>query len=234
MTLVLLPNLLGSSMPHTTFLPPPVDEIMTQIDGLIAESEGGGRSYLRRFKTKKKTHEIPIALLNEHSSEDLDFFLEPVIKGETWGVVSDCGLPCLADPGASLVLRARQLNIPIQTFSGPSSLMLALMASGLPAQRFSFRGYIAKEAQQRTKELLNWEKESRKEKATQIFIEAPYRNEWTLKACIEHLNPNTFLSIGCALTTPDELIKTLPISVWRKKTLPDVMKKPTVFLFYAM
>jgi len=234
MPLLLLPNLLGEGRDHTPFFPPTVDQAMTEIDGLIAESEGGGRSYLKRFKTKKKPHEIPIALLNKHTSfKDLEFLLEPVQKGETWGIVTDAGLPCLADPGSALILRAKQMNIPITAFVGPSSIFLALMQSGLSGQHFTFHGYISKGQEQREKELFHWEKNSRALQETQIFIEAPYRNVHTLKSCLEVLHEKTLLCVAWDLTLPSQEIKTLPLFLWRRQELPSIEKKPAIFLFYA-
>ncbi|MCB1149057.1 MAG: 16S rRNA methyltransferase, partial [Chlamydiia bacterium] len=123
MKLLLLPNVLGPVKHHQVFLPASVDRAMETIDGLIAESEGGGRAYLKRFQLKDKPQNIPLQLLNKNTNpEDIDFMLEPCLKGEVWGVVSDAGLPCIADPGALLVSRARKLGIPIQAFVGPSSI----------------------------------------------------------------------------------------------------------------
>ncbi len=229
MTLLLLPNLLGSLSDHTSFLPCAVDRAMETIDGLIAESEGGGRSYLKRFRTKKKPHLMPIALLNKHSSFDqLDFLLEPIIAGETWGVVSDAGLPCLADPGSALVLRARQLNIAIEAFPGPSSITHALMLSGLPGQRFTFHGYISRE---RVQELKTWQRAAQKQKSTQIFIETPYRNLATLQESLNILDPNTLFCLATDLTLPSQKVWVYPVKVWRKRTLPPLSKRPTIFLF---
>jgi len=234
MPLLLLPNLLGSAAQTHLFLPASVDIAMTTLDGLIAESEGGGRSYLKRFRTKKRAHEMPIALLNpKMDAKYLDFLLEPIIEGETWGVVSDSGLPCLADPGSALVLRARQLALPLEAFVGPSSIFLSLMQSGLPGQRFVFHGYIAKEPENRKKELKAWENSSKKEQETHIFIEAPYRNLHTLASCLEVLSEKTLLSVACDLTLPTQEIKTGPLFMWKKGSLPEIAKRPAIFLFYA-
>ncbi len=235
MPLLLLPNLLGESPdPVSQFFPSSVDAAVQELDGLIAESEGGGRSYLEPFSPKKKPHLMPIALLNKNTPQDhLDFLLEPVVKGETWGIVSDAGLPCLADPGAALVLRAKQLNLSIRAFVGPSSIVLALMQSGLTGQRFVFHGYIGKEPLQRKKELQLWEKESKKEQMTHIFIEAPYRNNHTLQSCIETLDGHTLFCVASNLTLETQHIHTAPIHLWRKQPLRDLSKQPAVFLLSA-
>ena len=227
MTLYLLPNLLGPTTDYHYFLPESIDRAMAQIDGLIAESEGEGRRYLKRFKLKKKPHEMPIALLTKKSQE-LDFLLEPLLKGEMWGVVSDCGLPCLADPGAALVMRARQLNIPIVAFTGPSSITHALMLSGLSGQTFFFHGYLPKEPEERITTLRHWEKIGR---TTHLFIEAPYRNVHAYNACLQTLHDSTLFCVATMLTLPEQWVHTASISFWKKNPTPDIGKKPTIFLF---
>lgn len=228
--LILLPNVLASAVDVACFLPPILHEIMLTLDGLIAESEGGARSYLNRYKTKKRAHLMPVALLSGEKS-DLDFLLEPIRKGEIWGLISDAGLPCLADPGAQLVLRARYHGIKVRAISGPSSITLALMQSGLSGQRFSFHGYIAKEGEQRKKELLAWQRLAQEERATQIFIEAPYRNKHTYLDCLKYLHPKTMLCIASNLTAEDEIIITLPVEKHDTALAEKIAKKPTLFLF---
>lgn len=222
MTLYLLPNLLASLKDHHLHLPASVDAAMLELDGLIAESEGEGRRYLKRFRLKKEPYQIPIALLDE----EVDFLLEPLLKGERWGVVSDCGLPCLADPGAKLVKRARERNVPIVAFSGPSSITLALIQSGLSGQEFFFHGYIP--TKEPEKALLDWEK---MKGVTHIFIEAPYRNTHTFKRCLDTLQERTRFCVACDLTLPDQFISTQSILSWKKREVPDIQKKPTIFLF---
>lgn len=232
--LLLFPNLLGSTKDHQSFLPASIDQAVATIDGLIAESLQGGRSFLYHFKTKRKPHEIPIALYNEHTPHnDIDFILEPILKGERWGLVSDAGLPCVADPGSELVLRARELGIVIKAFVGPSAILLSLMQSGLPGQRFSFHGYLSKLPEVRKKEIVFLEERSKKEKATQIFIEAPYRNKHTFQNLIEILRAQTYLCVACDLTLASEQVITLPIAEWKRLPVPDLSKKPVIFLISA-
>jgi len=232
MPLYLLPNLLGPIEDHKFFLPNSVDQIVPSLDGLIAESEKGGRRYLSRFKMHKKPSEIPIALLNEHTRiSDIDFLLEPLVAGENWGVVADAGLPCLADPGASLVLRSHERNIAVKCFSGPSSITHSLMLSGLSGQRFNFYGYIARHPQERKKSLQLWE---RTKGVTHLFIEVPYRNVMTVKSCLETLQGATLFCIASQLTLPDEWVATKPISMWKKENFdtlhPHLAKKNAIFL----
>lgn len=231
--LLLLPNLLGDHRHHQPFLPQSVDKAVATLDGLIAESEKEGRRYLGRFETKKPAMEIPIALLNEHTPEaDLDFLLEPITKGERWGFVSDAGLPCIADPGSKLVLRARQKGILVQAFVGPSSILSALMLSGLPGQSFAFSGYLPKEPSERRQQIERLVVNAKRENATQILMEAPYRNSYTLEALLQTLPESSLLCVAWDLTMPTQGVVTNTVRGWKKTTLPSLEKKPALFLFH--
>lgn len=231
-TLYLFPNLLGKHLYHEPWLPCSIDKAVLDIDGLIAESAQGGRSFLNRFRTKKKPSSLPLGIFNEHSrEEDVDFLLEPLLSGEHWGFVSDCGLPCIADPGSSLVFRARQKGILVKAFSGPSSITLAIMLSGLPSQSFSFHGYVKRNVNERKRAILELERRSRADEATQVFIEAPYRSEKTIRNFVEILDESTRLCAAWDLTMPTQGIVCQDVSLWRKNPLPNLRKKPTVFLF---
>lgn len=229
--LLLLPNVLGEQRHHELFLPTSVDRAVQSIDGLIAESEQCGRRFLSRFKTERPANEIPIALFNEHTPDDhIDFLLEPIIKGERWGLVSDGGLPCIADPGDRLVSRARVLGIPIQAFVGPSSILLGLMLSGLPGQQFTFHGYLDKEPSKRQERIKQLEKDTKKNGYTQIFIEAPYRNQHLLESLVNTLTDSTRLCVAWDLTLPSQGILSQPVGIWKKSPLPNLEKKAAIFL----
>lgn len=233
--LLLLPNLLGEHRYHAPFLPGSVDKVVGTLDGLIAESEQAGRRYLGRFETKKPAKDIPIALYNKNTPDaDIDFILEPISKGERWGLVSDSGIPCMADPGSKLVRRARARGLQVQAFVGPSSILLALMQSGLPGQKFYFHGYLEKDHQKRKREIQLLEKQSSKEESTQIFIEAPYRNQALIEQLVETLSDDTWLCVAWELTMPEQGIVSQPISLWKKSPLPNLEKKNAVFLFSAV
>ncbi len=228
----LFPNLLAEGTDPTIFLPKSVGEAVRTIDGLIAESEKGGRAYLKLFGIAPQN--MPISVLSEHTRpEELEELLVPIKKGQRWGVVSDCGLPCLADPGAQLVRRARELNIPIQTFVGPSSITLALMLSGLSGQCFAFHGYLEREEEQLSRQIRALEKRSLQEKETELCIEAPYRSPKLLGQLIANLSDRTLLCAAWDLTLPTQGVITQTVSAWKKAALPDLTKKPTVFLFFA-
>jgi 16S rRNA (cytidine1402-2'-O)-methyltransferase len=226
--------LLAEELPHGLFLPKSVDEAVRNINGLIAESEKSARAFLRRFSYPEGKHfsSIPLKTLNEHTKpEEIDELLQPLLKNETWGLISDCGLPCLADPGAGLVRRAREKGIQIKAFVGPSSITLALMLSGLPAQCFAFHGYLEREEEPLKLKIRALEKRSQQENETELFIEAPYRNQKLLTRLVETLNEKTLLCVAWDLTLPTEGVITQRVSFWRKNPLPDLAKKPAIFLF---
>lgn len=167
-----------------------------------------------------------MGLLNEHTQE-IDELLKPLQKGEKWGLISDAGLPILADPGYQLVRRARDLGILVKVFVGPSSLVHALMLSGLPAQRFAFHGYLPRHP---ASILKNLEARSREENATQAFMEVPYRNQRMLETLISTLSDETLLCVAWDLTMPTQGVELHTIAEWKKRNLPNLHKRPAIFL----
>jgi 16S rRNA (cytidine1402-2'-O)-methyltransferase len=169
--------------------------------------------------------------LNEHtpSEQDISVYLQAAIEGNNVGLLSEAGVPAVADPGARLVRLAHQKNIPVIPLTGPSSLLLALMASGLNGQQFAFAGYLPVKPPERKQRLLQLEKRSTAEQQTQLFIEAPYRNEALLADILNVCRPNTLLCIAANLTEPDAYIKTQTIALWKTTTV-ELNKKPCVFL----
>lgn len=231
--LLLLPNLLGEGTHPDVYLPASVGRAVATLDGLIAESTSGGRRFLGHFLPPEQVRTLPIAVVDGKTDPaDLDFYLDPIIQGQRWGYVSDGGLPCLADPGALLVYRARQRGLAIQAFVGPSALFMGLMLSGLPAQRFAFHGYLPKDAGERCDRLVILETRSRSDDATQLFIEAPHRNAHLLDACLEMLAPSTLFCVAWSLTLPDQGVVCESIATWRKNTLPNLDGKQAVFYLY--
>ena len=223
--LLLLPNLLNKELNHELFLPKSVDRAVETIQGLIAEDEKEGRAYLKRFNIP--VQQMPIQVLNEHTKE-IDPLLEPMQKGEKWGLISDAGLPILADPGYRIVRRARDLGIIVKVFVGPSSLVHALMLSGLPAQNFAFHGYLPRDFIPVLKLL---EERSKNEQATQVFMEVPYRNQKMLEAILATLNDETLFCIAWDLTMQTQGVEMHSIKEWKKRSLPNIDKKPAIFLF---
>lgn len=230
--LYLLPNLLFDADSHVGQLPQSVDAVVAQLTGLIAESEKEARKFLRRFAfaPPKTFRDIPIRLLNEHSTEADKKELLKEIKQGIWGLISDCGMPCLADPGADLVLIAREQGVEVEAIAGPSSILLALVLSGLGGQHFSFHGYLPKEETQLVQELRRIEKLSAKEKSTHLFIETPYRNLKMFHKLLATLEDSTLLCIACDLTAPTQYVQTKKVVGWKKNAAPEIDKRPTVFL----
>lgn len=228
MTLVLLPNLLHVEAKESWCIPDGARDVVAKLDGLIAESAKEGRRFLKRMG--RAPLEVPQKELNEHTnSEEIERLLEPMKRGEMWGYVSDAGLPCLADPGAQLVARARENRIVVQAISGPSSIMLILMLSGLSAQNFSFLGYLPREGEDLKKAIKSMEKRAREEHQTQVFIETPYRNEKLLQILLENLAQDTKLCIACNLTASDEYVETKTIAAWRRTTPSALKDRPAIF-----
>lgn len=233
--LYLLPNLLHEeAQPGETFSPR-VQEIVFSLDGIIAESERGARLFLRNFvqRSDPLSQRIHIALLNEHTTQDELEAIVRSLRDQKWGLISDSGLPIIADPGCNLVFLARRRGIAVEALSGPSSLLMALQLSGLPAQRFSFHGYLEREKERLQPQIKKLELQSKQEKRTQLFIEAPYRNEKLFQALAESLDPSSWLSVAVDLMAPAQFVKTLEVKEWRKQSSPALHKKETLFLFYA-
>lgn len=228
MTLYLLPNVLDEEA-NDVFVPG-VRETVRSLKGLIAESESEGRKFLRRFVTREELDLIQLRVLNEHTPpQDLEELLKPLVKKESWGLISDAGLPCLADPGSALVRRAHAKKIAVKAFAGPSSMVLALQLSGLEGQRFSFHGYLPREEEPLKKMLRALELRSKQDVATQLWIEAPYRSAKLAKLALEVLNPSTLFCIALSLTSPRERLATQTIAEWRKAPW-TIEKEPAVFL----
>jgi 16S rRNA (cytidine1402-2'-O)-methyltransferase len=231
--LYLLPNLLDEMQDHKKFLPQSVEEAVFDIEGLIAEEEKNARKFLKRFSFSRGRifRDIPIKLLNEHSKkEDIEDLLSTLKQGSTWGLISDCGLPCIADPGASLVFLANKNKIPVKTLPGPSSLIMALQLSGLYSQQFTFAGYLPKEQSSLEAYIKTMEKEILDKGMVYVFIEAPYRNDKLLKQLISSLKDQVILCAAADLTMETQEVITMPISRWKQENVERFHKRQVVFV----
>ena len=176
--------------------------------------------------------QLTLLELNEHTpASALQALIAPLLAGHDVGLISEAGCPAIADPGANLVRLAHQHAIRVRPLTGPSSILLALMGSGLIGQRFTFHGYLPAKLEDRGKALRELEKRSHKDDAAQIFIETPYRNPAMLETLVNTCQADTLLTIACDLTLTSEFIATRKISAWRDN-LPDIRKRPAVFLLY--
>ena len=233
-TLYLIPVTLGDDnisdlLPKS--LPPEVIATAQKLEHFVVESEKPARQFLSAIKTAKPVRELSFNLLNEHTlDKDVAALLAPLLAGHDVGLMSDAGCPGIADPGAKLVALAHQKGIKVVPFVGPSSILLSLMASGLNGQQFAFLGYLPVDKTARIAKLKEIEKRSQTHNETQIFIETPYRNMQMLEAILSTCHANTRLCIACHVSLPDEMIVTKCISEWKQSALPDLHKKPTVFL----
>ena len=230
--LYLLPSTLGGSPPEAV-IPLAVLERARRLDYLVAEDPKTARAFLKRIGVARPLQDIRIARLDHNTPErDLALLIEPLLAGQDAGLMSEAGLPAVADPGANLVRRAHQRGIRVVPLAGPSSLLLALAASGLEGQRFVFHGYLPVDESPLFAALKDLERQSRRLKQTQLFIETPYRNARTLTALLRTLDPGTLLCIAADLTLDSEMVRTQPVSAWKKKP-PELKGRPTVFLVLA-
>ena len=229
-TLYLIPVTLGDDN-ISQVLPPDVVKIAQNLENFVVESEKSARHFLSTIKTAKPVRELTLNLLNEHTlDKDVSALLTPLLAGKDVGLMSDAGCPGIADPGAKLIELAHQKGIRVVPLVGPSSILLSLMASGLNGQQFAFLGYLPVDKQARNLKLKEIEKRSQTHKETQIFIETPYRNQHMLEAILSTCHANTRLCIASQVSLEDEFVVTKRISEWKQSALPDLHKKPTVFL----
>ncbi|MBU1365111.1 MAG: SAM-dependent methyltransferase [Gammaproteobacteria bacterium] len=232
-TLYLIPVPLGPTAPQES-LPANVLTTIRPLTHFIVEQAKTARAFLKAAGTNAPLQELQLHELNEHTkANELSFLLEPLRAGHDVGLLSEAGCPAVADPGANLVALAQSENIRVVPLIGPSSLLLALMASGLNGQRFSFQGYLPAKEAERTKMLRDLEAESKKRQQTQIFIETPYRNRAMFEAILQSCQPTTRLTIATDLTLPGESVLTRTIAAWKKQTPPEIERRPTVFLLLA-
>ncbi len=245
-TLYLIPNTLGqdpeSSNPLAHIIPETVQKMTAQLEHFVAENAKTTRAFLKLLNQyhplSKTLQELKIAELNINTpAEALQSLIEPLLAGYDVGLISEAGVPAVADPGANLVRLAHQKNIKVRPLVGPSSLLLGLMASGLNGQSFAFNGYLPTDVAARAKRIRELEERSRKDKQTQIFIETPYRNIGMLEALANFCHAQTSICIATDLSLETETVSTASAADWKKRLLqnkaPDFHKKPTVFLFLA-
>ncbi len=232
-TLYLIPVPLGPSAPQDS-LHPGVLATIRPLRHFVVEQAKSARAFLKAAGTDLPLQELQLEELNQHSRPDaIDHLLAPLRAGHDVGLLSEAGCPAVADPGADLVALAQRENIRVVPLIGPSSLLLALMASGLNGQRFAFQGYLPAKDVDRSKALRELEAESRKRRQTQLFIETPYRNRAMFDAILQACQGTTRLCVATDLSLPGESIRTLSVAQWKKQTPPEIERRPTVFLLLA-
>ena len=227
--LYLIPTPLGEDSLQT--IPAYVIEILHRLDYFIAERAKTARHFIKSTTPVKAFSELEFFELNKRTlPEELNSFLAPAKAGHDIGLLSEAGCPGVADPGADIVKIAHQQGIQVVPLVGPSSILLALMASGMNGQSFAFQGYLSPKPFELTKDLKRLESLSIKHKQTQIFIETPYRNNKLIEQAVKTLAPNTRFCIAADLATPQEYVKTKTIKDWKKSKAPELHKVPAIFL----
>ena len=227
--LILFPVPIGNddiscSLPSFNF------SLLSACHTFIVEELRTARRFLKHAGYPHAIDDTTFYLLNEHTTEqEITHYLDPIGRGEDVGLLSEAGLPCVADPGRLITAMAQRKNIEIVPLVGPSSLMLALMASGFNGQNFAFNGYLPIDRQQRVASIKTSESKVRKDHQTQLFIEAPYRNDQLLATLAETLHPDTLVCVATDLTLPSQYIVTKPARHWQKNP-PSLHKRNTVFL----
>ena len=232
-TLFLIPAPLGD-LPPDNWVIPAQRERIRHLTRFVVEASKTARKHLKQLELDTLLQVLELAELNEHTAEaELEALLAPLLAGHDVGLLSEAGCPAVADPGANLVALAHELGITVVPLVGPSSILLALMASGLSGQNFAFHGYLPAKTDQREKKIRELEKSSRLEKRTQIFIETPYRNRQMLESLTKSCSPTTRICIATDLTLESEHISTNTCGEWKKQALPEIDRRPTVFLLQA-
>lgn len=229
-TLYLIPCTLGDTPPDQV-LPQHVISVARKLQNFVVEQPKTARQFLSALKPEQPVQALHFATLNEHTAaNELPELLAPLLAGHDVGVISEAGCPGIADPGANLVNLAHRNGIRVVPLVGPSSILLALMASGLNGQCFAFHGYLPIAEAERNKMISKLEAESSRLKQTQLFIETPYRNDKMFSALIAQCRPETLLCVATDITLPGEQIRTRSIAQWKSQPMPQLNKRPSLFL----
>ncbi len=229
--LYLIPSFLAETEPGRVF-PDYNLKVISTLDEFIVEELRTARRFLRKVGYDKDFQNVLFHLLNEHTEfAEMESFLKNAISGKDIGLLSEAGTPCIADPGADIVKLAHRLEIKVVPLTGPSSILLALMSSGFNGQNFVFHGYLPVDKRERISSIKKLESNASKFDQTQIFIETPYRNNQMLTSIIENCQPETLLCVASDISSENEQIISMTIKAWKNK-VPDLHKKPAVFLIY--
>ena len=206
--------------------------VMDSLDYFIVENVRSARRFLSKAGISRKIDELEFVELNEHTvaGQAVEAMVKPLLAGRSAGVISEAGVPGVADPGALVVEACHKHNIRVVPLVGPSSILLAMMASGLNGQSFAFNGYLPVKPPERSKAIKALERRAHAEQQSQIFIEAPYRNVKLMEQMLQVCAAESKLTVACDITSPEELILTRSIAQWRKCGVPDIAKRPTIFI----
>lgn len=231
--LYLIPTTLGDT-PPLEVLPLSVKKIIEQTDEFIVENEKSARAFIKRITPKKRQPTLILHTLNKHTDPaDLPAYLNACEHGKPVGILSEAGAPGIADPGAEIVAMAHRRGIQVVPLVGPSSILMAMMGSGLNGQNFAFNGYLPIDKQERRKEIKRLERVSLELNQAQSFIETPYRNTAMLEELTKSLHDQTQLCVACDISLPTEYIITQPIAEW-SRSLPNLHKRPAIFIIQQL
>lgn len=231
--LLLIPVPLGDG-PMEYALVPGLQAAIADMQEFIVENEKTARRFLKKMGIRTPLNDLRLRVYGKRSHPaDLDHFLRPALEGVDIGLLSEAGCPAIADPGADVVRKAHEKGIQVVPYVGPNSIILSLMASGFNGQQFAFHGYLPIPRAERVRKIQDLERASRKLNQTQIFIETPFRNNQLLEDLLGTCQAATGLSVSCDLTLATEFIASRPVAAWKKQNLPDLHKRPAVFLLYA-
>ncbi|MCL9806128.1 SAM-dependent methyltransferase [Flavobacterium amniphilum] len=229
--LYLIPTTLGEMNPEDV-LPQTIKRSIDFIDHYIVENEKTARRFIKSVHPEKKQPSLHISVLNKHTeTHEHQEFIKPLLSGQNIGLMSEAGCPGVADPGAVIVKLAHEKGIQVVPLVGPSSILLAVMASGMNGQSFAFNGYLPIDKGEKKSALKNFEKLSFEKNQSQLFIETPYRNNKLMEDLLSTLQPNTNLCIACDITLPTEYIKTLAVKDWKKQKV-DLHNRPCIFIIH--
>ena len=227
--LYLIPTRIGDN-PPLEVLPLSIKKVIERLNTYIVENEKTARRFIKRISPNKSQSSLSFYLLNKYTNPgDMTSFLDVCETGESIGIISEAGCPGIADPGAEIVKIAHEKNIQVVPLVGPSSILLALMSSGMNGQNFTFNGYLPIDKSERKTELKRLERLSFEKKQSQLFIETPYRNDQMMRDICKCLHLGTRVCVATDLTLPSEFIKTKTVVEWKKHTV-DLHKRPTLFI----
>lgn len=231
--LYLIPTTMGDCDPMDV-LPQTIKRCVDLIDHYVVENDKTARKSIKLTNPEKKQSELKLFVLNKHTeTKDHQEFIKPLLEGKNMGLMSEAGCPGVADPGAVIVKLAHDKGIQVIPLVGPSSILLAMMASGMNGQSFTFNGYLPIDKAEKKTALKTLEKISLDKNQSQIFIETPYRNNKMLEDILQTINPETYLCIATDITLPTEYIKTKRAIAWKKETI-DLKNRPTIFIIHKM
>ncbi len=227
----MIPTTLGDNEPLEV-LPISIKRAIENIDHYIVENEKSARRFIKKISPRKSQPELHLNLLNKFTEPgSIPTFLEPCMQGYDVGVISEAGCPGIADPGADVARAAHEKHIQVVPLVGPSSTIMALMASGLNGQNFAFNGYLPIDTVERKKSIKQLEKRSKELGQSQLFIETPYRNDKLFAELLKTLSANTLLCIASDITLATEHIATKTVGEWKNTSL-ELHKRPTIFIIY--